>query len=384
MTNYNVISNTQIDATTPPGMGAVVIAALELGETLADAHLGGLHYTYRSPAGSNGPAAVQAAPPLTSPSWLRPHLSVSGAADISRTSADANSSAGAPDLIPTEIVDGLRRASEVEIDYSGFLFALATLAEKAAPYLPELEAFLVANPEVVVALVVVATFFLVLGLAHKYGPSAFNALIDPSGTVVDINGNAVAGATVRILRSSFPTDPYATVDSASPGIRPRANPETANRSGGFHWDVAAGYYEVQASAPNCHAPNSDATEVTSPAFPIPPPKVGLTLLLDCADHGKAPRPTMTSVSPSAGPARGGGTVTVVGSGFNRSATVRFGHTPAQTVRYLSPEVLTVVVPPAPARRTCLLAPTGGTAPPRRTACTRTTGRPRYLVSVRGP
>ena len=160
-------------------MGAVVIAALELGETLADAHLGGLHYTYRSPAGSNGPAAVQAAPPLTSPSWLRPHLSVSGAADISRTSADANSSAGAPDLIPTEIVDGLRRASEVEIDYSGFLFALATLAEKAAPYLPELEAFLVANPEVVVALVVVATFFLVLGLAHRYGPSAFNALDRP-------------------------------------------------------------------------------------------------------------------------------------------------------------------------------------------------------------
>ena len=46
VTDYTVVSNSQIDATTPPGTGNVVITSLQLGETLDDADLSGLGYTY--------------------------------------------------------------------------------------------------------------------------------------------------------------------------------------------------------------------------------------------------------------------------------------------------------------------------------------------------
>ena len=49
-----------------------------------------------------------------------------------------------------------------------------------------------------------------------------------------------------------------------------------------HWEALAGTYEVQASAPNCHAPgNPAAPTVTTSPFVIPPPVTGLVLKLEC-------------------------------------------------------------------------------------------------------
>ena len=179
---------------------------------------------------------------------------------------------------------------------------------------------------------------------------------------MDTNGNAIAGASVTVLESPFATGPFTAVKADSPGIEPRVNPEVANRSGGFHWDVAAGYYEVQASAPGCHAPGSGATTVASPVFPIPPPKVGLTLVLSCSGERPALVPTVSSVSPAAGGAQGGTTVTIGGTGFNRSATVRFGGARAPSATYLSPETLTVVVPAGSGPRDVRVSTAGGTSP----------------------
>jgi hypothetical protein len=198
-----------------------------------------------------------------------------------------------------------------------------------------------------------------LGLASGHS-GLFGALIDPSGNVVDTNGNAIAGASVTILVSPFSAGPFTAVKADNPGIQPRVNPEVANRTGGFHWDVAAGYYEVQASSPNCHAPGSKTTTVTSPVFPIPPPKVGLTLVLACSGERSAPEPTVRSVSPAAGAARGGTTVTIVGTGFDRSAAVVFGVVPATSVTYLSPEGLSVVVPAGSGSRDVRVSTEGGT------------------------
>ncbi len=55
-------------------------------------------------------------------------------------------------------------------------------------------------------------------------------------------------------------------------------------------------------------------------------------------------PTVTKVSPNAGPTGGGGTVTITGTGFVPGATVLFGGTTATNVTYKSATSLTATAP----------------------------------------
>jgi choice-of-anchor C domain-containing protein len=170
-------------------------------------------------------------------------------------------------------------------------------------------------------------------------------LIDPSGTILDSNGNPVSGATVTILRADTAAGPFTPVDATSPGLEPGVNPETTGNDGVFHWDVSSGWYEIQASAPGCTDPDdSSSSTVTDGPYSVPPPQVGLTLSLSCPDEAAPAVPAVTSLSESTGPSGGGTTVTVLGTGFTPASTVTFGGTAAQSVTYLSPQALTVVSP----------------------------------------
>ena len=328
VTDYTVVSNSQIDATTPPGTGKVVITSLQLGETLADADLGGLGYTYVGRAQVRGQTATAIGPGPTAaesrPSSPRTEFRrIADVADV----ADVAGPAPATSPLPWydephqltfnwgSVIEGGAGAL-ILANALGFSVAASIVGDAAV--VAALGAFL---PGAVLALAfLVAGALLVdagLGLASGHS-GLFGALIDPSGNVVDTNGNAIAGASVTVLASPFAAGPFTVVKADSPGIQPRVNPEVADRSGGFHWDVSAGYYEVQASAPGCHAPGSGASTVASPVFPIPPPKTGLTLVLACSGERPVPVPTVSSVSPAAGAAQGGTAVTIGGTGFNRS------------------------------------------------------------------
>jgi hypothetical protein len=177
------------------------------------------------------------------------------------------------------------------------------------------------------------------------GPRPSNGLIDPSGTVVDTNGNPVSGASVTILSSNSPAGPFAAVDPTSPGIEPGVNPETTAADGTFHWDVDAGWYEVQAAKSGCtdtaSPPDPDAT--IGP-YPVPPPQVGLTVTLACPAEAPPPTPVVTGLTTATGPAAGGTSLTVLGTGFTPTSSVEFGTTPAAAVTYLSPDALQVTSP----------------------------------------
>ena len=175
--------------------------------------------------------------------------------------------------------------------------------------------------------------------------SATNAFIDPSGTVLDTNGNPIAGATVSLLRADTAAGPFNPVSTTDPGIRPSVNPQTTGADGVFHWDVVSGWYEIQASAPGCTDPrNTNQSTTTIGPYPVPPPQVGLTITLACADEPAVPTPAVTGLGATTGPSAGGDTVAVFGSGFTPSSTVDFGTTPAPAVTYLSANELTATTP----------------------------------------
>ena len=123
----------------------------------------------------------------------------------------------------------------------------------------------------------------------------FNArYIDPSGTVVDPDGEPIAGATVVLQRSDSADGPFVNVPNGSDIMSPsnRVNPWTTNESGAFRWDVIAGYYRLQVSAPGYHVPGSDEATLTTQTWDIPPEVVGLELVLE-RDDVSLSEPTVT-------------------------------------------------------------------------------------------
>ncbi|HEY8646916.1 MAG TPA: carboxypeptidase-like regulatory domain-containing protein, partial [Gaiellaceae bacterium] len=117
--------------------------------------------------------------------------------------------------------------------------------------------------------------------------------LDPSGVVVDQNGNPVAGATVTLLTATSPDGPFTAVPDGSPLMSPdnRRNSDTTAADGTFGWDVVAGFYKVEATAPGC-APAQTGL------LTVPPPVTGLVLKLDCNVDTTPPAISKLTASPN--------------------------------------------------------------------------------------
>jgi hypothetical protein len=160
--------------------------------------------------------------------------------------------------------------------------------------------------------------------------------VDPSGTVVDQDGQPISGATVTILRAGAQTGPFVPTPNGSALTDPGTNPETTGTNGVFHWDVLAGWYEVQASAKGCFAPGKPADPVvTSPPLSVPPPQLGIILTMECPASLPA-GPSVTGVSPDRVAASGGATVTISGTNLTQTTAVEVGGRPVATFKVESP------------------------------------------------
>ena len=100
--------------------------------------------------------------------------------------------------------------------------------------------------------------------------------------------------------------------------------------------VAAGSGSVSgAPAGNCTSSQSSATSVPN----------CITAYSDfTVQSSTSSSPTITSISPTSGPAAGGTSVTITGKNFTSSATVKFGSTAATSVTHTSSTSLTAVSP----------------------------------------
>lgn len=409
--SFTQVSDTEIDATSPPGSGAQDVTVENLyGQVTAVVPADQFTYT-----GTSSQAEAAAVKRLSADAVPLPAVSSAATAATARTAKAAKANALAPadsSALPTTLDSIIKYASEYVPYIPGlpkYVNALAQSAEEAVkPSCAQGEAATVAailtywqGP--------IAAFGNVLGLAIGYGlptllastgvgaladvaimrwltrtpagekvltkvgtfianamagyaalaaakvlfavychnskPNA-DAYIDPSGTVLDTNGNPVTGATVTILRGDTAAGPFTALDPTKPGIEPAVNPQTTGSDGVFDWDVYAGWYEIQATAPGCTDPG-DSTKPTATIgpYPVPPPQIGLTLTMSCPGNAGPPTPTVASLSTSTGPAAGGTTLTILGTGFTPASTVDFGTSAGTAVTYLSAQALTVTAPP---------------------------------------
>lgn len=112
------------------------------------------------------------------------------------------------------------------------------------------------------------------------GSETFSVYVDPSGNVQTLDGKALAGATVTLLRSTSAGGTFTPVPSGSSILAPytSTNPQTSDCQGHFGWDVdlnQPAFYKVRAEKAGCAAP------VESIVYPVPPPVTGIVLKLDC-------------------------------------------------------------------------------------------------------
>lgn len=135
-----------------------------------------------------------------------------------------------------------------------------------------------------------------------------NPYIDPSGTVVDTDGNPVEGASVQLWAAPSWDGSFTLVPDGDVVMSPanRRNPVTTDQSGIFAWDVLAGYYRVTATKAGCRSVVGGGA-ADSGALVIPPPALGIELVLDCRPPDSND-PTLTVTSPP--PAATNGAVTV--------------------------------------------------------------------------
>jgi hypothetical protein len=131
----------------------------------------------------------------------------------------------------------------------------------------------------------------------------FDVYIDPSGNVRTTQGLPIEGATVTLYRSESEAGPFTVVPDGSAIMSPsnRNNPDLTNEDGFFHWDTIAGYYIVRAEKAGCHAPGNPGQAFNeTDVLPVPPPQLGLEILLEC-DGGGTPGPTTPAPSVTAPP-----------------------------------------------------------------------------------
>jgi hypothetical protein len=109
-----------------------------------------------------------------------------------------------------------------------------------------------------------------------------------------MEGEPIAGATVILYWSDDYYGPYIQLANNHPHMSPanRSNPDLTDATGHFGWDVAAGFYKVQATKAGCLVPEAfkrsafkrSETTFESATLTIPPAVTDLDLRLDCTPN----------------------------------------------------------------------------------------------------
>ena len=109
----------------------------------------------------------------------------------------------------------------------------------------------------------------------------------PLGSVLDVAGNPIAGATVQLWSAATMMGPFSPVPPGDGVMAPynRENPIVTSANGAFLWEVMPGWYRISASKAGCTAPDGRSIAL-SKSLQMPPDPDTVKLVLDCRppDH----------------------------------------------------------------------------------------------------
>jgi Big-like domain-containing protein/concanavalin A-like lectin/glucanase superfamily protein/IPT/TIG domain-containing protein len=369
--SYTVVSPTEINAVAPQGLGAVDVQVIN---SLATTPLhGGDTFTYTG--GPSGAGRIQeGSDPQAQEQLASAYLAQVPCSQEYQVLCKASSwvvehivAPVAKHLLPDPATGGVALGigavvwNAVRAVWAGCVPQICTQIVTAANIALDaaVDAALFVAPYLGPAIVGVVVGFAIAELILRFHP--FGLFVDPSGTIVDTNGNPLSGATATLLEQPLADGPFIEVEPASGAIEPAENPETTGASGQFDWDALAGAYQVQASAPGCHAPGESQPDVFTSPFVLPPPAVGLMLTLECAGGGTAPTPKVTGLSISDGASAGGDVVDILGEGLADVTSVHFGAHASVHVQPLSPDAVAAVAPAGSGTVDVTVAGPGGTS-----------------------
>jgi len=178
-------------------------------------------------------------------------------------------------------------------------------------------------------------------------------VMSPAGTAdtsVDIRVTTSVGTSARTNADLFTYVTTPAIQSVTPRVGSTRGGNLVDISGSDFTGVSAVYFGAVA-ATSFHVLSPNAIAAVSPAASVSTVDVTVvatdgTTPIDPADkYSYVLRvPVVSSVVFDVGNVAGGNSVTITGSGFANGAVVNFGTTPATSVTYVNPTVLTAVAP----------------------------------------
>ncbi|MFD7506897.1 beta strand repeat-containing protein [Streptomyces sp. NPDC059850] len=193
----------------------------------------------------------------------------------------------------------------------------------------------------------------------------FGTTLAPAFTVVSANqitatspagsGNVLVtvttpGGTSNGVAFSYASTPAPVLSGASPNQGPAAGGNTVTLTGsGLAGVTAVRFGSVNATSFTVVSP-SQITAVAPPgsAGPVQITVTGPGGTSNGLTYTYVASPVLGSVSPNGGPAAGGNTVTITGSGFTGATAVRFGSVNATSFTVVSNTQISAVAPPGSA------------------------------------
>jgi hypothetical protein len=188
----------------------------------------------------------------------------------------------------------------------------------------------------------------------------------PAGTgTVNVTAISPNGTSTVSAADEFTYIPPPTVTKVTPVSGPTKGGTTVTITGtDFTGATAVDFGSASATAVRVVAPTVIAA--TSPPgtgtvnVTVTTPS-GTSAVSAADDFTYAPAPTVTRLTPASGPAKGGNTVTITGTGFTGATTVDFGSTAATGVTVTNAKKITATAPPGTGTVNVTVTAPGGTS-----------------------
>ena len=195
--------------------------------------------------------------------------------------------------------------------------------------------------------------------------TTITATAPPGSGTVDVRVTTPGGTTPNTAADDFTYIPAPTITSLSPTQGPESGANTVTITGttftgatavDFGGTSATGYTVVNATTITATAPAGTGTvsvRVTTPS--------GTSANTAADDYTYVPAPTVTNLSPNAGPNAGANTVTITGTNFTGASAVDFGGTSATGYTVVNATTITATAPAGTGTVNVRVTTVGGTS-----------------------